>query len=57
MTGDHARMVIRLSSVGLYGKRITVEGDLLSSDEGLAKAVAVLKEATIAEPAGEMFWA
>jgi hypothetical protein len=57
MTGDRAGMAIRLSSVGLYGKRITVEGDLLSPDEGLAKAVAVLKEAMIAEPAGEMFWA
>jgi hypothetical protein len=29
----------------------------MSPDEGLAKAIATLKEATIAEPPGEMFWA
>jgi hypothetical protein len=28
----------------------------MSTDEGLAKAVAVLKEAAIFEPAGKMFW-
>jgi hypothetical protein len=29
----------------------------MSSDEGLSKAVATLKEACIFEEAGEMFWA
>jgi hypothetical protein len=29
----------------------------MSTDEGLAKGVATLKEAAIFEPPGEMFWA
>ncbi len=29
----------------------------MSSDEGLAKAIALLQEATIFEDPGEMFWA
>ncbi len=42
-----------------YDHVVSIEHEdaLMSSDEGLAKAVAVLKEAMIAEPAGEMFWA
>jgi hypothetical protein len=30
---------------------------MMSNDEGLAKAVAVLKEAVIVEQPGAMFWA
>jgi sugar phosphate isomerase/epimerase len=42
-----------------YDHVVSIEHEdaLMSSDEGLAKAVVVLKEAMIAEPAGEMFWA
>jgi sugar phosphate isomerase/epimerase len=40
-----------------YVISIEHEDGLMSNDEGLAKAVAALKEAIIAEPAGEMFWA
>ncbi len=40
-----------------YVVSIEHEDALMSIDEGLSKAVAVLKEATIAEPPGEMFWA
>jgi len=40
-----------------YVISIEHEDALMSTDEGLAKAVATLKEACIFEPAGEMFWA
>jgi sugar phosphate isomerase/epimerase len=40
-----------------YVISIEHEDGLMSNDEGLAKAVAALKEAIIAQPAGEMFWA
>lgn len=40
-----------------YVLSIEHEDGLMSTDEGLGKAVAALKEAGIAEPAGEMFWA
>lgn len=42
-----------------YDHVVSIEHEdaLMSSAEGLAKAVAVLKQAMIAEPAGEMFWA
>jgi hypothetical protein len=30
---------------------------MMSNDEGLAKGIALLKEACIFEPAGELFWA
>jgi len=29
----------------------------MSTDEGLAKGIALLKEVTMLDPAGEMFWA
>jgi sugar phosphate isomerase/epimerase len=40
-----------------YVISIEHEDALMSTDEGLAKAVATLKEACIFEPPGEMFWA
>jgi sugar phosphate isomerase/epimerase len=40
-----------------YVVSIEHEDPLMSSDEGLAKAVSVLKEAVIVEQPGEMFWA
>jgi sugar phosphate isomerase/epimerase len=40
-----------------YVISIEHEDALMSADEGLAKAVAVLKEACMFEPPGEMFWA
>lgn len=40
-----------------YVISIEHEDALMSADEGLAKAVATLREACIFEPAGEMFWA
>jgi sugar phosphate isomerase/epimerase len=40
-----------------YVISIEHEDALMSNDEGLAKGVALLKEAVIAEPAGKMFWA
>ena len=40
-----------------YVISIEHEDALMSPDEGLAKAVAALKEACIFEPPGEMFWA
>ncbi len=40
-----------------YVVSIEHEDALMSPAEGLAKAVAVLKEAIIFEPPGEMFWA
>ena len=40
-----------------YVISIEHEDGLMSNDEGLAKAVVALKEAIIAQPAGEMFWA
>jgi sugar phosphate isomerase/epimerase len=39
-----------------YVISIEHEDALLSSDEGLSKAVAALREACIFEPTGEMFW-
>lgn len=51
-------IVSALRMVG-YDYVISIEHEdaLMSSDEGLRKAVALLKEACIVEPAGEMFWA
>ncbi len=40
-----------------YVVSIEHEDALMSTDEGLSKAVATLKEACIFEPPGEMFWA
>jgi sugar phosphate isomerase/epimerase len=42
-----------------YDHVISIEHEdaLLSVDEGLSKAVAVLKEAVVTEPPGEMYWA
>jgi sugar phosphate isomerase/epimerase len=40
-----------------YVISIEHEDALMSQDEGLAKGVALLKEAVMAEPAGDMFWA
>ncbi len=40
-----------------YVVSIEHEDALMSNDEGLAKAVAALKEAVIIEQPGEMFWA
>jgi sugar phosphate isomerase/epimerase len=40
-----------------YVISIEHEDALMSTDEGLAKGVTMLKEAGIFEPAGEMFWA
>jgi sugar phosphate isomerase/epimerase len=42
-----------------YDEVVSIEHEdaLMSPGEGLAKAVAVLKEAVLAEPPGEMFWA
>jgi sugar phosphate isomerase/epimerase len=40
-----------------YVISIEHEDALMSIDEGLARGVATLKEAVMAEPAGEMFWA
>ncbi len=51
-------MVSALRLVG-YDYVISIEHEdaLMSSDEGLAKAIALLKEACIFEEAGKMFWA
>jgi sugar phosphate isomerase/epimerase len=51
-------IVSTLRMVG-YDYVISIEHEdaLMSSDEGLAKGVAVLKDAVMAEPPGEMFWA
>lgn len=40
-----------------YVISIEHEDALMSNDEGLAKAIALLKDVVINEPAGEMFWA
>jgi sugar phosphate isomerase/epimerase len=40
-----------------YVISIEHEDPIMSNDEGLAKAVALLKEACISQPAGKMFWA
>lgn len=42
-----------------YDHVISIEHEdaLMSTDEGLAKGIALLKEAGIFEPAGEMYWA
>jgi sugar phosphate isomerase/epimerase len=40
-----------------YVVSIEHEDALMSFDEGLAKAVATLKDVCIFEPPGEMFWA
>jgi sugar phosphate isomerase/epimerase len=40
-----------------YVISIEHEDALMSTDEGLAKAIALLKDAIIIEPPGEMFWA
>lgn len=51
-------MISALRLVG-YDYVISIEHEdaLMSTDEGLAKAVAVLKEANMVEAPGEMFWA
>ncbi len=51
-------IVSALRLVG-YDYVISIEHEdaLMSTDEGLAKGVATLKEACISEPPGEMFWA
>lgn len=51
-------MVSALRLVG-YDYVISIEHEdaMMSQDEGLAKGVALLKEAGMAEPAGDMFWA
>ena len=51
-------IVSTLRLVG-YDYVISIEHEdaLMSNDEGLAKAIALLKEVVINEPAGEMFWA
>ncbi len=51
-------IISALRMVG-YDYVISIEHEdaLMSIDEGLAKGVALLKEAGIFEPAGEMFWA
>ncbi|MDI7275478.1 MAG: sugar phosphate isomerase/epimerase, partial [Anaerolineae bacterium] len=50
-------MVSALRLVG-YDYVISIEHEdaLMSTDEGLAKGVALLREACISEPAGQMFW-
>jgi sugar phosphate isomerase/epimerase len=40
-----------------YVISIEHEDAMMSNDEGLAKGIALLKEAVISQPAGEMFWA
>lgn len=56
--GVWKNIVSALRMVG-YDYVISIEHEdaLMSTDEGLAKGVKVLKEACIFEPAGEMFWA
>jgi sugar phosphate isomerase/epimerase len=51
-------IVSALRMVG-YDYVISIEHEdaMMSPDEGLAKGIATLKEATIFEPAGELFWA
>lgn len=51
-------IVSALRLVG-YDYVISIEHEdaLMSNDEGLAKAIALLKDVVISEPAGEMFWA
>jgi len=51
-------MISALRLVG-YDYVISIEHEdaLMSPDEGLGKGIATLKEAVIAQPAGEMFWA
>ena len=51
-------MMSALRLVGYdYVVSIEHEDALMSTDEGLRKAVAALKEASVAEPTGDMFWA
>ena len=40
-----------------YVISIEHEDALMSTDEGLAKAIALLREVTMFDPPGEMFWA
>ena len=40
-----------------YVVSIEHEDALTSTDEGLGKAVAALREASMSQPTGEMFWA
>jgi hypothetical protein len=42
---------------GVHVISIEHEDALMSFDEGLSKAVTMLKEACTFEPPGEMFWA
>ncbi|NDJ76732.1 MAG: sugar phosphate isomerase/epimerase [Chloroflexi bacterium] len=55
---DWKDIISALRLIG-YDYVISIEHEdaLMSPDEGLAKAIATLKEAVIAEPPGEMFWA
>jgi sugar phosphate isomerase/epimerase len=50
-----------LSTLRLVGYDYVIsiehEDALMSTDEGLAKGIALLKEVTMLDPAGEMFWA
>jgi sugar phosphate isomerase/epimerase len=50
-------MISALRMVG-YDHVISIEHEdgLMSNDEGLAKGIAMLREVTISEPAGDMFW-
>jgi sugar phosphate isomerase/epimerase len=51
-------MVSALRLVGYdYVISIEHEDGLMSTDEGLAKAVALLKQVVISDPPGEMYWA
>ncbi|MGW8227208.1 MAG: sugar phosphate isomerase/epimerase, partial [Anaerolineales bacterium] len=40
-----------------YVISIEHEDAMMSNDEGLSKGIALLKEAGISQPAGELFWA
>ena len=66
--GNHAfrelnlkAVTVNLSNLRLVGYdhvlSIEHEDSLMSGDEGLKKAIAFLKEVTIAAPAGKAYWA
>ncbi len=53
------RAIVSMLRLVGYDYVISIEHEdaLMSTDEGLAKGIALLKEVVIAEPAGEIFWA
>ena len=58
LQADITHFISALRMVGYdYAVSIEHEDGLMSSKEGLVKAIRFLKDVLISEPVGEMFWA